>query len=302
MTKARKIFLIIGLLIGLGIMAYPFITTTIENRKQTSIAMNVSTIVQDTDAEKLNEIMDQCIEYNSALSGIPSIFNEDGSLKTVSEDEYTELLDFGNGAMGTLEIPALDIEIPIYHGTTNETISKGAGHLYGSSLPVGGSSTHAILVSHSGLSTATLFTHLNDLEAGDTVYVHILNEVHAYVVTDKDIVQPEQVDSLGIEEDKDILTLVTCYPVTVNTHRLLVNCERDKTQDKTEENLSGNTAVLSTSDRNDADIWNVVNKDDRDYNAERKANKAAIMIAISTGVFFAIVLLVLALEKRKRKQ
>ena len=146
--------------------------------------------------------------------------------------------------MGYIEIPVIDVKIPIYHYTTDETLEKGAGHLFGSSLPVGGESTHAILSAHRGLPSAKLFTDLNLVEKGDVFYLHILDKTLAYEVDQIQTVLPEETDSLAITEGKDYVTLVTCTPYAVNTHRILVRGHRTtvkaaKEAQKTEKKATG---------------------------------------------------------------
>ena len=150
----------------------------------------------------------------------------------------------GDGMMGSVEIPVIDENIPLYHYTTDKTLSKGAGHLFGSSLPVGGPGTHCVISAHRGLPSAKLFTDLNLLKEGDVFYLHILDRTLAYEVDQILTVLPAQTDSLGITPGKDYVTLVTCTPYAVNTHRLLVRGHRITVEEagqieKTESRISG---------------------------------------------------------------
>jgi len=131
-----------------------------------------------------------------------------------------------DGVMGYISIPKIDIKIPIYHGTSSEVLSKGVGHLEGSSFPVGGESTHAILSAHRGLPSARLFTDLDQLEVGDKFYIYILDQVYTYQVDQVLVIEPSETEALQIQDGKDLVTLVTCTPYGVNTHRLLVRGER----------------------------------------------------------------------------
>jgi len=187
-------------------------------------------------AEKYNEQIKQ--------ESVPDAFSvRDGE----KDSTYESLLNLnGDGMMGYVEIPVIDVKIPIYHYTTDESLEKGAGHLFGSSLPVGGESTHAILSAHRGLPSAKLFTDLNLVEEGDIFYLHILNQTLAYEVDQIQTVLPDQTESLAIEEGKDYVTLVTCTPYAVNTHRLLVRGHRTtveaaKEAQKSEKKVSGAT-------------------------------------------------------------
>lgn len=146
---------------------------------------------------------------------------------TSAMEEYAGLLDLtGTGTMGYVHIPKLAVSLPIYHGTEEETLDRGVGHLIGSSLPIGGSSTHAILTGHSGLASQKMFSDLDKLEVGDTFYLEVLNEFLAYEVDQINTVLPHDTAYLGLEEGKDLCTLVTCTPFGVNTHRLLIRGHR----------------------------------------------------------------------------
>ena len=167
-------------------------------------------------------------EYNEQIKqeSVPDAFSvRDGQ----TDSTYESLLNLnGDGMMGYVEIPVIDVSIPIYHYTTDESLEKGAGHLFGSSLPVGGKSTHCILSAHRGLPSAKLFTDLNLVEEGDVFYLHVLGKTLAYEVDQIFTVLPEQTESLGITDGDDYVTLVTCTPYAVNTHRLLVRGVRTK--------------------------------------------------------------------------
>lgn len=131
-----------------------------------------------------------------------------------------------DGVMGSLEIPKIHVYLPIYHGTSAESLRRGVGHLEGSSFPIGGESTHSILTGHRGLPQAELFTDLDQLEEGDVFYIHILEETLAYEIYEIETVEPENVESLTIQEGRDLVTLVTCTPYGINSHRMLVHAQR----------------------------------------------------------------------------
>ncbi len=163
--------------------------------------------------------------YNEALAfrggvGMKELL-KDG---TGMEEEYASLLDLnGNGVMGSVEIPKIDINLPIYHGTTEEVLQLGAGHLEGTSLPIGGADTHASISAHRGLPMKKMFTNLDQLEAGDVFYLHVLGETLAYQVEQTETVLPDQVDALAIVPGEDRVTLITCTPYGINTHRIYVH-------------------------------------------------------------------------------
>ena len=171
---------------------------------------------------------EKAIAYNQTL--LPSTATEGGytqeALLSASE-EYDSLLNLsGDGIMGYIEIPKINVHLPIYHGTGDSSLSKGVGHLLGSSLPVGGESTHSILSGHSGMASQTMFTDLEQLGIGDVFYLYVLDDVLAYQVTEINTVLPSDTSLLGIWEGEDCCTLVTCTPYGVNTHRLLVTGSR----------------------------------------------------------------------------
>lgn len=148
--------------------------------------------------------------------------------KGISVDDnldYLNILNTGDGIIGTIEIPAIDVNLPIYHGTNDDVLNIGAGHVEDSSMPVGGTNTHTVITGHSGLPSNKLFTRLDELEKNDKFYIYILDEVLAYEIDKIEIVLPEKVDYI-IEDGKDLATLVTCTPYGINTHRLLVTGHR----------------------------------------------------------------------------
>lgn len=165
-------------------------------------------------------------EYNDNLlpKRVPDAFSvRDGK----TDREYEEILNISkDGMMGYIDIPVIDIEIPIYHYTNEDTLKKGAGHLFGSSLPVGGKGTHCVLSAHRGLPSAKLFSELNLVETGDAFYIHVLGKTLKYEVDQIMVVEPYQTESLAVSEGKDLVTLVTCTPYGVNTQRLLVRGHR----------------------------------------------------------------------------
>ena len=181
-----------------------------------------------------------------------------------------------NGMMGYLDIPKIDIKVPIYHGTSNEVLQKGVGHLEGSSFPVGGESTHSVLSAHSGLPSARLFTDLNQLKVGDMFYIYILDQVFAYKVDQVLVVEPADVDALDLQKGEDYVTLVTCTPYAVNTHRLLVRGTRVEYSPEVLESIS----------------------------VEKKLGSDDIILYSSLFIVFIILLLVVifSIKDKKKKQ
>lgn len=215
--------LIFILIIGMSLLLYPNISNWWNSFHQSKAISSYSQVVANMDNEKYDKMWDTAYGYNKSLTDNPN----DYILSDEQNKKYEELLNIdGNGVMGYVEIPKIDVELPIYHGTSESAIQVAVGHIEWSSLPVGGKNSHCVISSHRGLPSARLFTDLDQLVEGDVFFLHVLDEVLAYEVDQILIVEPEEVDDLQIEEDKDMTTLVTCTPYGVNTHRLLVRGQR----------------------------------------------------------------------------
>ncbi|MDI9627352.1 MAG: class C sortase [Acidobacteriota bacterium] len=178
------------------------------------------------------ERLSRAQEYNRMLNAGEIVVGTDSRKPTTegaggdAAPAYDELLDVGNGLMARLKIPSIDVDLPVYHGTSDEVLLKGVGHLEGTSLPVGGADTHTVLTAHRGLATATLFNDLNQLSIGDTFTIEIAHEVLTYQVIETQVVEPSDTKTLVTRPGADLATLVTCTPLGVNTHRILVTGER----------------------------------------------------------------------------
>ncbi len=250
MKKQRKdkliIFLFILLIIvGLGFILFPLISNQIYKvQYQKVIKVYDDTVISNSDEEN-EAILNEAVIYNSTLTST-TIIDAFENPSSETSTEYLSILDVdGNGMMGYISIPKIDVRIPIYHGTSSDVLQKGVGHLEGSSLPVGGESTHAILSAHRGLPSARLFTDLDQLEEGDIFYIYVLDEVLAYQVDQVLVTEPSETDALMIEEGKDYVTLVTCTPYGVNTHRLLVRGERIEYSEEVEETTTTDKSLTS---------------------------------------------------------
>jgi sortase A len=211
------------LLLGVCVMLYPVVSSFLSKMAQSATISNYQRAVENLSDKEIEKLKAEAIKYNESLSGtVPSdpFADERGS-----EITNFKLLETGE-VIGYIEIPKIDVYLPIYHGTTKEILQKGVGHLKNSSLPIGGKSTHAVLSAHRGLPSATLFTNLDQLEKNDVFYIHILDEVLAYKVDQIKVVDPENTADLMIQNGKDYVTLVTCTPYGINTQRLLVRGER----------------------------------------------------------------------------
>ena len=214
-------------ILALLLTLYPVISNIYNQRHQSLIHTAYEEVLQQADTQDLERIRDLAIAYNEAI--VPGTAEEaysQAALLEASVDYESQLDPSGNGIMGYIEIPKISVNLPIYHGTNTDTLERGTGHLLGSSLPVGGTSTHTIITGHSGLATQKMFTDLEQLREGDVFYIHVLGEVLAYQVFHWEAVLPHDTSRLGITQGEDNCTLVTCYPTGVNTHRLLVQGKR----------------------------------------------------------------------------
>lgn len=242
-------------LAAIGIMLYPMVSNAYNQKHQSMLLTDYSNNIDQAEDDELETAKELAAAYNQTL--VPGVQMVDAfsneALQAASED-YTELLNMnGSGIMGYIDIPSIDVHLPIYHGTDDTTLQKGVGHLMGSSLPVGGEGTHTILTGHSGMASQRMFTDLPQLEVGDVFYLHILDEVLAYQVYFTDEVLPHDTSKLQIESGRDLCTLITCTPIGINTHRLLVMAERipyETAEQITEEQEENNTVSASTWEQN----------------------------------------------------
>ena len=203
-------------------LLYPTVSAYINSQNQSRAVARYLDDVATMDSKDAQALLDAAHEYNERLLHKANRF-------AFSEEEtaqYQRMLDTGRGVMGILVIGKIDVELPIYHGTDAGVLQVGLGHLQGSSLPVGGAGTHAIITGHRGLPSSTLLTDLNKMEQGDTFVLYVMGETLTYQVDQIETVQPQELEALGIDSDKDYCTLVTCTPYGINTHRLLVRGHR----------------------------------------------------------------------------
>ncbi len=220
------IILVVILLIGVGVMAYPSVSDYWNSLHQSEAVASYIEEVEDLTSEEYAAVLDEAEEYNEYLAAKDNQWEWDDA-----EDEwYFSQLKVGTSSVvATIEIPSVSISLPIYLGTSDGVLQIGVGHVEGSSLPIGGKGTHAVLSGHRGLISAKLFTDLADVVVGDLFYINVLNETLTYEVDQILIVVPEDVSALEIDPDEDYVTLVTCTPKGVNTHRLLVRGHRVET-------------------------------------------------------------------------
>jgi len=215
-------------LLALGLTLYPVISNYVNQKYASQIHTAYQEVMEQVDDAALLRAKERAFAYNRSI--VPGASTEDAysqeSLKAASQNYGSQLNLAGNGIMGYVEIPKIQVNLPIYHGTDAEVLDRGVGHLLGSSLPVGGENTHTILSGHSGMASQKMFTDLEQLTRGDVFYLNVLNETLAYQVTEINTVFPYETDLLGIVPGEDLCTLVTCTPYGVNTHRLLVRGSR----------------------------------------------------------------------------
>ena len=209
-------------LLALGLLLYPLLGELVSERYHSDVKTVYANAISDADDAELAEQRRTAEEYNALLRGEAAVSTGGASAPPVL---YAEQLTMG-GAMCTIDIPKIGVYLPVRHGTEAETLERAVGHVVGTSLPVGGDGTHAVLSAHSGMASAKLFSDIYQLVKGDVFYIHVLGEVLAYEVDQIATVLPSDTSLLQIEEDKDLVTLVTCTPFGVNTHRLLVRGHR----------------------------------------------------------------------------
>ncbi len=219
------IVFVVLLSFGVSIMLYPIISNSIYTNKYNHIVTNYKEqyILKQ---QRKKELLDKAILYNKRLTDI-YVLDIFGNEAEKNSSEYNSILRVvDDGMMGYIEIPKIDIKLPIYHGTSDEVLKSGVGHFSGSSFPVGGKSTHSVLTAHRGLPSSKLFTDLNQMGLGDVFYIYILDDVLAYQVDKISVVEPDDIKELKLVDGMDYVTLITCTPYAINTHRLLVRGRR----------------------------------------------------------------------------
>ena len=220
--RSRRILLILAFLLGLAIFIYPTLSDYIARRNVIRGANTYDERITQLSEEVIKQMWEEAIAYNDSLNGnpVPDPFIP-GSGRVLPEN-YLSVLDMGEGVMGYVDISDIKVYLPIYHGTSEEMLEKGAGHIEQTSLPIGGLGNHSILTAHTGFTGAEMFNRLIELQNGDTFLIHVLDETFTYEVDDIRVILPEEIESLLPVAGEDYVTLVTCTPYGVNSHRLLV--------------------------------------------------------------------------------
>lgn len=208
--------------VALGLLLYPLVGELLSEKYHSDVETIYTAAIEDTDKTELTAQREAAQQYNAMLSGAATITEGGVSAPPLAYDEQLTV----GGVMAYVDIPKINVYLPVQHGTDADTLEKSVGHVVGTSLPVGGSSTHAVLSAHSGLASSKLFSDIDQLAADNVFYIHVLGEVLAYEVDTINTVLPTDTSLLQIEAGKDLVTLVTCTPFGVNTHRLLVRGHR----------------------------------------------------------------------------
>lgn len=228
MKKNKTIIMVLFFFMGLLIWLYPSLSDFYNQKIQSQVIVNYESLLEKYTEEDYSEIFEKANEYNEKLRKLTDPYLLYKKLKN-----YNKLIDVnGNGMMGYISIDKIKVELPIYHGTSESVLSNGVGHLEGSSLPTGGLGTHAVLSAHRGLPSSKLFTDLDKLELGDTFSITILNQMLTYEIDQIVIVEPQDISNLEIDPKQDYITLMTCTPYGINTHRILVRGHRIENQEK----------------------------------------------------------------------
>lgn len=285
MSKRKNTIIIICfilvILLGAGAAAYPLIASINNEHTQSLVQTEYEEKLQQLDTSEIDAALAAAREYNKTISTVQI---EDIDKLKAELPPYEDLLNLANnGIMGYIMIPVINIDLPIYHGTTGAAMEKGAGHMEGTSLPVGGVGTHAVISAHSGMASAKLFTDLDKLKLGDMFFITVCNQKLAYEVDNIAVVEPTDIDLIRIDTQQDYVTLLTCTPYGVNTHRLLVRGHR---VDMAEEAI----AEVEEKAKPEGSTW-----------IEKYEQGILIGIAIFLGLLL-IALLVYFIKRRKDKK
>lgn len=308
MTRNKKIILccllVLLLLLGIGIMVYPFASAWYAERVRSEIHYRYAELAMDQQkAAQIQQLVASALDYNHKLYT--------GEISPLEPDEngYWDQLHFEESEMMCfIRIPAIDVELPVFHGIGEEDLRHGAGHMPQTSLPIGGENTHCVISAHSGMASDPMFTDIGLLKEGDLIYIDILDRTLTYeVYGEHEVVLPHAVERIKILEGEDLLTLVTCTPINVNSHRLLVHCRRAEQdlQDKTENAV--NMQQDTVSDQTDPVVPTFASQQEQPELESQdsiylQAYRQNLLIGIAAGlalsVLFALVIAIL--RKRKR--
>lgn len=241
-----SVALVLVLVVGVGVILYPTVSNWWNSNMVTHAVLNYDEVTASLTEEDYSAYWEEAQEFNELVAEMGSR-TALASAEELAEEGHYDILDVtGTGIMGYITIESINVELPIYHGTSSSVLSSGAGHLEGTSLPVGGESTHSVISAHRGLPSALLFTRLDELEIGDTFTITVLGEVLTYEVDKISIVEPNEMEYLYIEDGKDYVTLMTCTPYGINTHRLLVRGTRIETTEVSHIKVTAEATKIDT--------------------------------------------------------
>lgn len=228
--RVLVVMLVAAMVVGVALIAYPIVSNWLSRIEREKVEQTHEKAIEETPEEDLSAYKAAAEQYNQELLAGKTVVTDPfdpNSLNNDSAELYWQVLNLnGDGIMGTLTIPKLGVALPVYHGTEEDELQKGVGHMATTSVPIGGPSTHAVIAGHTGLPAMVVFDRLDTLTEGDYFVIRVLGEDHAYRITGTEVVLPTETDSLAIQDGKDLVTLVTCTPYGVNDHRLLVHAER----------------------------------------------------------------------------
>ena len=272
------VFIFLILLAGIGLFMYPIVSNWYGEYTAHTCIQSYDKTIQEVGDEAISKMQKAADEYNEALSRHDS--------KKISSINYNDLLAVTD-SIGYIEIPKINVYLPIFHGMDDDALQKGVGHMEGTSLPIGGSSTHCVLAGHTGLPSANLFTDLDQLDKGDTFYIHALDKVLAYEVDQVKTVLPYETDDIQIADAEDYVTLITCTPYGINSHRLLVR---------------GTRIPYKTQDMAHTKPWPVVHRDEPQQIPFRTIVWYASLVIIAVVTLVIILILFVPAFGRKRKR
>jgi len=236
-NRLGSIIIVVIFLAGMTMLAYPSLSNYLAKRNVISGSAEYGQKVTSMSEEEIEAAWDKAVDYNDSLKGDPVKDPYIEGSGMALPGNYAEVLDVGDGIMGYISIPSIEVYIPIRHGTSDEVLEEGAGHLVQTALPIGGEGTHSVITAHTGYSKAKLFDHLTELEIGDKFIIYVLDKTLTYKVDNIQVILPEEIEELKAVEGEDYVTLVTCTPYGVNSHRLLVRGKRTA-NDENEEKMS----------------------------------------------------------------
>lgn len=247
--KSKIFFIVLGVLavVGIGFIIYPDIADYINSKNNETVISNYNTNTQTMSDEEINNELAKAQNFNELLAK-SALNDEEKDEYNAAMSEYENILNYDD-IMCTIEIQKINVDLPVYHDSTNreEKLKKGCVHLANTSLPIGGASTHAVISAHSGYPEQVFFDELDKLEIGDTFKINVLNKTLTYKVCEINIVDPDDSSKLEIENGKDYVTLVTCYPYSINTHRLCVRGER--VEDTITDTATADEVICNKSNR-----------------------------------------------------